>query len=118
MSERIYILDEIVVKPGLAQTYRDRYLSEYAPGARQRGMRLEAVRLTPPLELPEQSNTIHFLWSVANAGEWWNMRLGGRDRPFDPSGREKAGWWQEAQDMTVSRRRNVLVDFARPDECS
>ncbi len=112
MSDRVYILDEIVVRPGCARTYRDRYLTDYAPGARGRGMHLESVYLTPPLELQEQSNTLHFLWSVADVAAWWAMRLGGGDRPFDPAGTEKVGWWLEAEELTVSRRRSVMIDFA------
>ena len=112
MSDKVFILDEIVTKAGMAAAYRDAYLERYAPAARGRGMTLESVRLTPPLELIEGCNTLHFLWSVENAAAFWGMRLGGTgDRPFDPSGREKAVWWEESKDMTVSRRRSVLVDY-------
>jgi hypothetical protein len=112
MSDKVFILDEIVVKPGFVQAYRDQYIAKYAPGARSRGMCLESIRITPPLELQDQPNTLHILWSVANVAAWWTMRLGGGDRPFDPAGTEKGGWWAEAADLTVSRRRSVMVDYA------
>jgi hypothetical protein len=112
VSKTVFILDEIVTRPGMAAAYRDAYLSRYAPGARERGMTLEYVRLSPPLELIEAHNTLHFMWSVENADAWWLMRVGGaKGRPVDTSGADKAAWWEESADMTVSRSRRIFVDF-------
>lgn len=112
MSEKVFVLDEIVVLPGGAATYREAYLNGYAPRARERGMTLEHVRITPPFEWNEGSNTLHFLWSVENIDAWWAMRIGGVDgRPLDTSGLINADWWVETEHLIVTRRRNIFVEF-------
>lgn len=113
MADKIYILDEIVVRPGAVAAYRQAYLDGYAPRASERGMTLEHVRMTPPFEWREGSNTLHFCWSVEGIDAWWAMRIGGvAGRPLDTSGLDNADWWIETEHMIVSRRRNVLVDYA------
>ncbi len=102
---KVFILDEAVVRPGMAVAYRDAYMARYAPNAKQRGMTLEQVWLTPPLLLREGSNTVCFLWSVPGAAGWWAMRAGMRN---DPS---VSDWWTESDTMTVSRRRAFLSSF-------
>ena len=104
-TEKVFILDEAVVRPGLAAAYRDAYMARYAPNAKKRGMTLENIWLTPPLELREGSNTVCFLWSVTGAMGWWAMRAGMRD---DAS---VSAWWTESDTMTVSRRRAFLSPF-------
>lgn len=114
VSEKVYILDQITVQPGQAATYRDAYLAGYAPKARKRGMTLEHVRMTPPFEWREGSNTLHFLWSVDGVDGWWAMRIGGVDgKPLDTSGLANADWWEEFAHLVVSRRRDNFVDFAQ-----
>lgn len=114
MSDKVYILDEIVTKPGMVAAYRDAYLAGYAPGARKRGMTLEYVRLTPPFELKEGSNTLHFLWSVESVPAWWGMRLGSTaEHPADQLlVLEENAWWEKSKDMAISRRRSVMIDYA------
>jgi hypothetical protein len=101
---RIYILDEIEPKPGGVEAYRSAYLADYAPGARARGMALEAVRLSPPVELPAGGNTLSFLWSVPDVAAWWAMRLAGEA--------EKAAWWARSAELAISRSRRYLTDLA------
>jgi len=116
MSDKVYILDQITVQPGAVAAYRDAYLLGYAPLARARGMTLEHVRMTPPFEWREGSNTLHFLWSVKNPDGWWEMRIGGvNGRPLDTSGLGNADWWQLFAHLIVSRRRDVFVDYAQED---
>jgi hypothetical protein len=66
-------------------------------------MTLEAVRLEPPVELPEGGNTISFLWSVPDVQGWWTMRMGS-----DP---EKGAWWARSDALSVSRARRYLTDL-------
>jgi hypothetical protein len=106
---RILILDEIVVKPGLADAYATAYRRDYAPGAERRGMRLDGAWRNPPVQDFEGvPTTLYFLWSVADVPAWWRMRLSrtpeGLDERF-----EKLAWWQEAEAMTVSRKRKLLT---------
>jgi len=111
MPEKVYILDEVTVVPGRAREYRTRYLEGYAPGARERGMILEEIWISPPFEWEEGSNTIRFLWSVPGAAGWWNMRFGGGSPNFDASGAEQAKWWRSVEHLTISRKRDVLVSY-------
>jgi hypothetical protein len=100
---KIYILDEVKPKPGGVEAYRAAYLAEYAPGARARGMTLEAVRLDPPVELAEGGNVLSFLWSVPDVQGWWKMRIG--------SDAEKGAWWARSEELAVSRARRYLTDL-------
>jgi hypothetical protein len=105
---RVFILDEIVVKPGLANAYRSAYRERYMPGAGRRQMRLEGAWQNPPTtDLDELSTTLYYLWSVEGVEGWWAMRLSrrpdGGDERFD-----KLAWWQESDQMTLSRKRTVL----------
>ena len=107
---RVFILDEVVVKPGLAGTYRSAYRECYMPGAERRRMRLEGAWQSPPTcDLDELPTTLYYLWSVEGVQGWWAMRLSrrpdGSDERFD-----KHTWWQESDHMTLSRRRTVLSD--------
>jgi len=111
---RVLILDEIVVKPGLAARYRSAYRERYMPGAERRNMRLEGAWQNPPItDLDELPTTLYYLWSVEGAEGWWSMRLSrlpdGTDERFD-----KHAWWQESDEMTFSRKRTVLS--AQPED--
>ncbi|HUJ66972.1 MAG TPA: hypothetical protein VLX59_15620 [Acidimicrobiales bacterium] len=111
---RVFILDEIVVKPGLASTYRSAYRERYIPAAERRRMRLEGTWQSPPVtDIDELPTTLYYLWSVAGAEGWWSMRLSrrpdGRDERFD-----KQAWWEESDQMTLSRKRTVLS--AQPED--
>lgn len=109
-SSRVLVLDEIVVRPGLAATYREAYRSGYVPGAQRRGMRLEGAWQNPPgPDIDELPTTLFYLWSVDDVAAWWGMRLSrrpdGSDERFD-----KLAWWQAADRMTLRRSRRTLTD--------
>jgi hypothetical protein len=111
---RVFILDEISVRPGLAGAYRQAYRAEYVPGAARRGMVLEGAWQHPPVhDLEELPTTLYYLWSVAGVREWWAMRLSrnpdGSDERFD-----KLAWWQKSDRMTLRRKRTVLTH--QPEE--
>lgn len=112
MSDKIYIQDQITVRPGALEAFRSAYLGDYAKQARERGMTLESVRLSPPFEWREGTNTLHILWSVPSVEEWWSMRIGGvAGRPLDTAGDNLGDWWASTADLVLNRRRDVLVDF-------
>ena len=112
--ERIFILDEIVVKPGLAEGYRRAYRTGYVPGAQRRGMRLENAWRSPPgQDYEELPTTLYYLWSVEGAPGWWKMRLSRKDDGSDERF-EKLRWWRQSDGMTVSRRRSLLTPL--PEE--
>ena len=111
MAERpdgaIRILDEIVVKEGCAAAYRDAYHAAYVPLAEARGMTLIGTLRTPAADIAGEPVTLLFLWSVPDARAWWRARVCDTEA--------KVRWWAEAADMTVTRRRLTLADFAPQD---
>ena len=109
---KVFILDEIVVQPGRAGEYRRAYAVRYVPGAERRGMRLAGSWQTPPgQDFAELAATLFYLWEVDGVEGWWSQRMSklpdGSDERF-----EKLAWWQESDQMTLSRKRRVLSDQA------
>lgn len=112
---RVYVLDEILVKPGMAGAYRQAYRKRYMPGARRRGMRLDGAWRHPPVEEYEGVPvTLYYLWSLESVEAWWAMR-----RSKTPDGAderyEKLAWWQDSDDMTLSRSRKFLSALAEAE---
>ncbi len=106
---RVFILDKICVKPGLAAEYKRTYRARYMPAAERRGMHLEGAWQHPPSQdYDELSTTLYYLWSVESVSAWWAMRFSrnanGDDERFD-----KLAWWQESDTMALSRERTVLT---------
>jgi hypothetical protein len=115
MSEKIYILDEIVVREEQFAQLRDAYAKEYVPAARSRGMHLEKVWRAPPVELAGRMATLHILWSVPDVAAWWGMRLGAAranpdlDVPIEGDV-EKTKWWRFVDSIANGRKRSFLVE--------
>lgn len=106
---RIFILDEIVVKPGQLAAYREAYRTHYRPAAERRGMTLENAWQSPAgRDYDTLPVTLYYVWSVADVDAWWAMRFSrtpeGLDERF-----EKHGWWQWSDAMTLSRNRRTLT---------
>ena len=106
----IYILDEIVVKPGKAEDYRRAYAARYVPGAQRRGLRLAGKWQSPPeQDFADLPTTLFYLWAVDGVDGWWRQRMSklpdGSDERF-----EKLAWWQESDAMTLDRKRRMLSD--------
>lgn len=91
----VYVIDRVVTKPGQARVFVDRYLAEYAPGARSRGMTLERVLVSPPIWFDDRSNTVTVTWSLPDPQAWWQMTWrAGRIRHWANGGRRSANWWR------------------------
>lgn len=97
----IHILDELRVRPGRLGDCDRAYRDLYFPLARRRGMTLEQAWTTPPFEMPDQSSTLMFVWSVPDPPAWWKMRYGA----FDPA---VTGFWRDLEPLLVDRRRVFL----------
>jgi hypothetical protein len=109
MSEKtipVYIIDEIVPKPGHAKALFDGYLARYAPGAVARGMKLDHSLVEPAFWTEDGSNRLIFIWSVAGVGAVWAKNFAGR---LDP---EVTAWWSEVDRQCLSRRRSTLCEGA------
>ncbi|TFV57847.1 hypothetical protein E4P42_14045 [Mycobacterium sp. PS03-16] len=99
----VYVIDRVVTRPGAAREFVDAYLESYAPGARNRGMTLRQLLVSPPIWFDDQPNTVTVTWSLPSARAWWEMTWQGRP---DPS---IAEWWSEMDDLILERSRSVAA---------
>jgi hypothetical protein len=99
----VYVVDRVVTRPGCAKDFIDRYLAEYAHGARERGMSLRDILVSPPIWYADQSNTVTITWSLPGAKAWWEMTWKGRPDP------ELARWWDSVGHLVVERDRSVAA---------
>lgn len=107
----VFVIDRVVTAPGCAQKFIDAYLSGYAPGARERGMTLRDVLVSPPIWFDDRSNVVTITWTLPSPQDWWQMTWQGRPDPT------VAHWWDSITDLVVERTRSVasaaeLVDAA------
>ena len=82
------------------------YLAEYAPGARERGMTLRDVMVSPPIWFDgsdEQVNTITITWTLPSAPAWWQMTWKGR--PDAALGQ----WWVQVGELVAERSRSFAA---------
>ena len=99
----IFVIDRMVTKPGCARTIIDTYLADYAPGARDRGMTLRDVLVSPPIWSEKLSNTVTITWTLPSAQAWWEMTWKGRP---DPALGE---WWSQISELVAERSRSVAA---------
>ncbi|MGZ8809456.1 MAG: hypothetical protein ACXWZI_09120 [Mycobacterium sp.] len=99
----VYVVDRVVTRPGCARDFIDCYLAEYAPGARERGMSLRDILVSPPIWFADQSNTVTITWSLPDAKAWWEMTWKGR--PDASVGR----WWDGVAGLVSERSRSVAA---------
>lgn len=98
---KVYVIDHVVTRPGRAREFVDRYLSEYAPGAAERGMTLDRLLISPPIWFADESNTVTACWELAGPEGWWEMTWKGRP---DKSLGE---WWTGISELVESRTRTM-----------
>lgn len=99
----VFIVDRVVTAPGCAQTFIDSYLSGYAPGARDRGMELRDVLVSPPILFDDRPNVVTITWSLPSPQAWWQMTWQGRPDPA------VARWWDGISELVVERSRSVAT---------
>lgn len=99
----VVVIDRVVTKPGRAREFVDAYLTGYAPRARQRGMTLRDVLVSPPIWFDDDNNTITITWVLPSPQAWWEMTWQGR---ADPS---LAQWWSRVAHLVHERRRSVAA---------
>lgn len=102
---KIYIVDQVMPRPGKAEAYLERYMDIYAPLASAAGLTLEHTWVNPPLWLGEgQQNTLVIVWSVESVSAYWMVQAKIRwDRSF-------ADWWADTEMMVASRTRLVVSE--------
>ncbi len=110
MSDReVLVIDRVLTQPGKARTFVDRYLAEYAPGARDRGMTLVSILVSPPIWFPDQPNTVTVTWSLPSPLAWWQMTWKGRPDPT------LGQWWSDVDTLVLERSRSVAAAAADVD---
>lgn len=97
----LFIIDRVVLRPGTARAFIDAYLADYAPGARERGLTLERILVSPPVSIEGEMNTVTATWTVSGTAGWWAAAVGGRHDPGP------ARWWEAVAPMVVERSRST-----------
>jgi hypothetical protein len=105
----VLVIDRVVTRPGCARQFVDRYIDEYAPGARERGMTLRDVLVSPPIWFDDQPNTVTVTWSLPSPQAWWEMTWKGRPD------RSLGQWWDDIAGLIASRTRSVAASAADID---
>lgn len=100
----VFVIDRVVTRAGCARAFVDRYLSGYAPGARDRGMTLCHLLVSPPVWFDDQPNTVTATWSLPSARAWWEMTWQGRPDPT------LGAWWDAVEELVVERSRSVAAE--------
>ncbi|GAY16797.1 Dabb family protein [Mycobacterium sp. shizuoka-1] len=99
----VFVIDRVVTAPGCARAFIDAYLSGYVPGARDRGMELRDVVVSPPILFDDRSNVVTITWTLPSPQAWWQMTW--RARP-DPT---VARWWDDVSGLIVERSRTAAT---------
>lgn len=99
----IFVIDRVVTRPGCARRFVDTYLAEYAPGARERGMTLRNILVSPPIWFDDDINVITATWTLPSAPAWWAMTWTGRS---DPALGE---WWSRIGELVAERSRSFAA---------
>lgn len=102
----VFVVDRVTTRPGCAKKFVDTYLAGYVPGARERGMTLRDVLVSPPIWFEDRSNIVTITWTLPNPQAWWEMTWKGRP---DPS---LGQWWDGVAELVVERSRNVAAAAA------
>ncbi|OBG38328.1 hypothetical protein A5672_16560 [Mycobacterium alsense] len=105
-DDRVFVIDRVVTRPGCARRFVDTYLAEYAPGARDRGMTLRDVLVSPPIWSDELSNTVTITWTLPDPPAWWRMTWQGRSDPA------LAEWWSRVGELVQERSRSFAAAAA------
>ncbi|MCV7281117.1 hypothetical protein H7J88_15845 [Mycolicibacterium flavescens] len=105
----VFVVDRIVTRPGCARRFVDAYLSEYAPGAHERGMTLRDVLVSPPIWFEDQSNVVTATWALPSPQAWWEMTWQGRPDPG------LGQWWDGIAELVAERTRSVAASAADVD---
>jgi len=108
-GSEVFVIDQVVTRPGCARRFVDTYLAEYVPSARDRGMTLRDVLVSPPIWFENQTNTVTIIWSLPNPQAWWEMTWQGRPDPT------LGQWWAEIDSMVVERTRSVAAAASEVD---
>lgn len=99
----VFVIDRVITRPGRAKEFVETYLAEYAPGARDRGMSLRDILVSPPIWYDDQPNIVTVTWMLPSARAWWEMTWKGRPDPT------LGQWWARIDELVTERSRTVAA---------
>lgn len=100
---QVFVIDRVVTRPGCARRFVETYLAEYAKGARDRGMTLRDVLVSPPIWFDDDVNTVTITWTLPDVAAWWQMTWMGRPDPA------LAEWWSRIGELVRERSRTFAA---------
>ena len=103
----IYVIDDVVTRPGVGERFFEAYQRVYVPLATANGMSLIHRLVEPAHWLTHESNRLLFMWTVPGIGQLWAAKRAARTDPA------VVAWWDGAADMIVERRRGTFCDAAK-----
>lgn len=99
----IHVIDELELKPGVdLDAFVAEFRSSYIVLAKQRGMSLRHLWVTPPEGPPAVNPTVIAVWELAGVPGFWQMRS-------QNSVPEVAAWWSRCDEDCVRRTRRFAV---------
>lgn len=104
VADAIFVLDELVIAPGMLADFLDALEERYRPGAEARGQRLLHRWVTPPTTAAGATHTVLLVWRLDGVAGFWGMRS-------QNSTPEVAAWWADAERFFVSRTRRFAAEF-------
>lgn len=101
-TDPVYVLDELELRPGALDPFRQAFDTGYRLGAEARGMKLLHTWVTPPVELADGGTRVLLVWQLDGVEGFWSVRT-----QRDP---DVASWWQECERFVVSRTRRMAAE--------
>ena len=99
----VFVLDELELRPGMLDAFREALARDYQPLAEAQGMQLLHTWVTPPVELAEGGTRIVLVWQLAGPAGFWSLRAQ-RDEAA------VGAWWRSCERFAVARTRRFAAE--------
>jgi len=99
----IFVLDELVLRPGMLEPFMAALEQDYRPGAEARGQRLLHRWVTPPTTAAGAEHAVLLVWQLDGVAGFWTMR----SQNATP---EVVAWWADAERFIRSRTRRFAAE--------
>lgn len=101
----IFLIDELLLRPGHLEDFLTAFRAHYLPGATARGQRLLQTLVTPPTTSPGIAQSVLLVWQLDGLEGFWGMRS-------QNASLEVAEWWRDCEKHIEARTRRYA---ASPD---
>ena len=103
-SGPIFLIDELVSRPGEGEALLEAYRRLIALPAERRGMWLSRTLVEPCVWSKTSPNRLIFMWSLPNAMAAWRQKSATRMEPTITAA------WREIDSMATERKRALVCD--------